>query len=84
MDSDGLDEKLAAYYAEQFDEDAIYVAEFEDQIIDALQDSELANAYTAYQEARQRLREKARARGYWPSKGRGKTKGQPARQERKR
>ena len=52
------------------------ISEFEDQIIDALQDNELANVYTAYQEARQRLREKARARGYWPSKGRGNTKGQ--------
>ena len=74
VDSDGLDEELVAYYAQQLDKDTIYVAELEDQIIDALQDSELADAYTAYQEARQC--EKTRARGYWPSKGRGNTKGQ--------
>ena len=66
---------MVAYFAEQYDDDAIYVAEFEDHIIEALQESELAPVFSAYQEARARLREKARSRGYWPpSKGRGKGK----------
>ena len=78
MDSDDIDDEIFAHFAEQFDEDAIYVAEFKDQITEALQDSELATVFTAYQEARQRLRDKAEARGYWPpSKGRGRGKGFP-------
>ncbi|CAE7344232.1 unnamed protein product, partial [Symbiodinium natans] len=68
------EEALVAYYVEQNDEDAIYVAEFEDQIIETIQDSDLAPIFSAYQDARQRLREKAKARGYWPAKGRGKGK----------
>ncbi|OLP86806.1 hypothetical protein AK812_SmicGene32044 [Symbiodinium microadriaticum] len=69
------DEDLLCYFLDINDEDAIYITEFEDSIVDAIQDSELAPVYVTYQEARQRLREKAKARGYWPAKGRGKTKG---------
>ena len=49
--------------------------ELEDQIIEAVQESELAPIFSAYQEARQRLREKAKARGYWAAKDRGRGKG---------
>ena len=69
--ADSEDDLWIAHMCEMGDEDAIYVAEFEDQIIEAVQDSELAPIYTAYQEARQKLKEKAKARGFWP-KGRGK------------
>ena len=57
------------------DEDAIFVAEFEDQILETLQNSEtLAPVFVSYQEARFKLREKAKSRGFWPiaSKGKGK------------
>ena len=72
-DEEFSEEDLVTYMAEQMDEDAIYIAEFEDHIIEALQESDLAPIFTSYQEARQKLREKARSRGFWPpSKGRGK------------
>eukprot|EP00435_Cladocopium_sp_Y103_P018021 s1096_g4.t1 len=60
------------------DEDAVFVNDFEEQILQACQESsELASCFTAYQEARFRLKEKAKVRGFWPlsgQKGRGKTK----------
>ena len=69
------DEDLLCYFLEQNDADAIYIAEFEDSIVEAIQESELAPVYISYQEARQKLRDKAKARGFWgPSKGRGKGK----------
>ena len=69
--ADSEDDLWEAHMCEMGDEDAIYVAEFEDQIIEAIQDSELAPIYAAYQEARLKLKEKAKARGFWP-KGHGK------------
>lgn len=60
------------------DPDAAFVADFESSANELLQtDSELASCYTAYLEARKRLTEKARYRGFWPlskqkgGKGRG-------------
>ena len=38
-------------------------------------DSELAAAYTAYTEARRRLNEKVRHRGFWPVSQKGKSRG---------
>ena len=53
------------------DKDAALVAQF-----DAIQeDEELASCYTAYQEARRRLQEWFRHRGFWPSTKGGKGKG---------
>ena len=62
---------------ESGDEDACFVSEFEDQICAACQESqELAACFVSYQEARARLRDKAKSRGFWPlSGGKGKTKG---------
>ena len=58
------------------DEDASFVQDFEEQVIMTCQDSqELSSCFTAYQEARDRLREKARTRGYWPLKSGNKGKG---------
>ena len=61
------------------DVDGIYIADFETAAGDLLQnDEELAACYNTYVEARQRLAEKAKHRGFWPSsfrsgKGKGKS-----------
>ena len=72
---DSWDEETAmqALY-DQGDDDACLVAEFEDQLIETCQESpELSNVFSAYAEARSRLRDKIRARGFWPPrKGKGK------------
>ena len=62
---------------EQGDEDALMITEFEDQLIEACQDNvDLSMCFSAYTEARGRVRDKIRARGFWPpSKGKGKNKG---------
>ena len=63
------------------DEDAALIQDFEAAATDLLQsDEELAMAFNAYSEARRRLTEKFRSRGFWPvgagkSKGRGSFKG---------
>ena len=68
------------------DDDAALVTDFEAAATDVLQsDSELAGAFTAYTEARRRLSEKVRSRGFWPlssgksNKGKGKSFGKGAR-----
>ena len=74
MDEDVLMQQLL----ESGDDDAMFIQEFEEQILTACQESQdLAACFTSYQEARQRLRDKAKGRGFWPvtgSKGRGKGK----------
>eukprot|EP00435_Cladocopium_sp_Y103_P052412 s757_g16.t1 len=60
------------------DTDAILVADFESAATDILQgDEELASALNAYTEARRRLNEKVRSRGFWPisQSSKGKNKG---------
>ena len=74
------EEQVFQALAEEGDVDAVYVQDFEEQVILACQEnSELASCFATYQEARQKLREKARFRGFWPltgSKGKkGKGKG---------
>ena len=62
------------------DEDASMILQFENALMDTVQeDKELATFYVSYQEARKRLLEKSRSRGFWPSrslkggkKGKGK------------
>ena len=57
------------------DEDATLVADFEGTAVDVVQsDPELASALTAYTEARRRLSEKFRSRGFWPPSHAGKSK----------
>ena len=65
------DEFLEALMQEGEDEDAILVADFEALAADTIQeDGELAQAFNAYSDARRRLSEKFRNRGFWPtSKG---------------
>ena len=79
-DDGGYEEDfIEALAQEGEDEDAVLVADFEALAADTIQeDSELAQAYTAYADARRRLSEKFRNRGFWPvsrnpaqSKGKG-------------
>ncbi|CAE7222829.1 unnamed protein product [Symbiodinium pilosum] len=78
-EEDADEESLLANVAEAGDEDAIFVLEYEDQILDLVQElPELASCFSAYTAARQRLRDRHKGRGFWPprsaSKG-GKGKG---------
>ena len=50
----------------QGDEDATLVADFEAAAVELLQDDlELSSAFSAYTEARRRLSEKFKNRGFW-------------------
>ena len=52
--------------AAEDDEDALMVLQFEDSIAETVQaDSELSAFFSSYQEARKRLSEKTRYRGFW-------------------
>ena len=80
---------VSEYAMEQFlsenDEDALVVQQFEDALIDTIQSDGEMNAFmNSYVEARRKLPEKAKFRGFWPvrSKGggkKGKSKGFNAR-----
>ena len=61
------------------DDDAALVVQFENAMLDSLQeDRELSAFFTSYQEARKRLVEKTKSRGYWGnSKGKSGKKGYP-------
>ena len=66
------DEILEALLAEG-DEDAAYVADYESAIMDLVQnDPDIGSAYSVYTEARKRLTEKFKARGFFPSHGSSK------------
>ena len=70
------EEQIFQLLADQGDEDAVFISDFEDQIVDAIQDHPgLSQCFPSYQEARARVRERARARGFWPVKGKTKGKG---------
>ena len=86
MNDELPDDELLEVLAAENDEDAILVMQFEDSIADTIQaDSELCAYYSAYQEARRRLSERVKVRGFWPvtkrfdkgsgKKGKGKGKG---------
>ncbi|CAL1150724.1 unnamed protein product [Cladocopium goreaui] len=75
-DDEPDEESVMAALLEEGDESAMVVQEFEENIIQVCQDSpELAMAFSAYQDARARLRDKARNRGFWPLRQGGKAKG---------
>ena len=58
------------------DEDASLVQDFEAAAMEVVQtDEELAAAFTAYTDARRRLNEKVRSRGFWPIGQKGKSEG---------
>ena len=77
-----LPESLVEQFLNEGDEDALVVQQFEDALIDTVQnDTEMTAYMNAYVEARRKLTEKSKSRGFWPirSKGfgkKGKAKGQ--------
>ena len=83
---DPFDDDMLEILAAEIDEDAILIMQFEDSIGETIQsDSELSEFYSTYQDARRRLNEPVKVRGFWPvsrrfdkgagKKGRGKGKG---------
>ena len=85
LQDDLCEDDILETLAAENDEDAILVMQFEDSISETIQsDSELAAYYSNYQEARRRLSERVRVRGFWPinrrsdkgfgKKGKGKAK----------
>ena len=87
MDDQWEDDHLDTLAADN-DEDAALVIQFEDAVMDTIQqDQELSTYFASYQDARRRLAEKGRVRGFWPVrrtiekgkkgfKGKAKGKGQ--------
>ena len=75
----GEDDWLDALAAEG-DEDAVLICDYEGTMQDVVQeDSELASAYNAYAEARKRLSDRFKNRGFWNGSGssfKGKGRGQ--------
>ena len=75
-DSIEEDDQTVENLAQEGDDDASLVMDFEAAAADLLQnDEELASAFTAYTDARRRLNEKVRSRGFWPISQKGKSKG---------
>lgn len=76
---DDLDAETIEILAAENDEDANLIVQFEDAMMDTLQsDPELAAFFTSYQDARKRLNDRFKARGFWPVKktiGKGGKKG---------
>ena len=68
------DSSWVASLTQEGDPDAILVSEYETALSETVQeDNELASCYNAYVEARHRLTERFKSRGFWPIKGKGKT-----------
>ena len=73
MEEEEIDSETVEVLVAQGDPDAIQVQAFEQDLSDMFQDApELHNALISYQEARSKLTEKKKFRGFWPSKGKGK------------
>ena len=77
------EEDFVDHMCQEEDQDAVFVADFESAASEVLQsDPELSGAFSAYTEARKRLSDKFKNRGFWPtsgatwksSGGKGKTK----------
>ena len=71
------EEDLMDVLIQEGDDDALLIADFEATAMDLVQsDEELASALTAYTDARRRLSDKMKSRGFWPPrKGKGKGSG---------
>ena len=76
VSEDLTEEDLLESLLQDGDEDALFISDYESAILDsAREDPELATAFNAYTDARKRLSERFRNRGFWPSsynKGKGK------------
>ena len=71
------EEATIQWLAEQGDEETLVVQDFEDQLIEACQEnSDLSMCFNSYTEARAKIRDKLRHRGFWPPRAsKGKMKG---------
>ena len=78
QETENIDEEHAiVLLAEQGDEDAQLIKDFEDQLIEVCQDNQdLAMCYNSYAEARAKIRDRIRHRGFWPSNNKGRGKGE--------
>ena len=75
---ENYDEEAAIQWlAEQGDEEAMVVQDFEEQLIEVCQEnSDLSMCFNSYTEACAKIRDKLRHRGFWPPRaGKGKSKG---------
>ena len=72
METSDLPEFVVEQFIQEGDEDALTVQQFEEALIDTVQgDSEMTAYMNAYVEARKRLSEKSKSRGFWPTRGKG-------------
>ena len=70
------DSDMVEAFLTEGDEDAILITDFENAATECMQNNEeLAAALNAYTEARRRLVDKARHRGFWPVQGKSSSKG---------
>eukprot|EP00435_Cladocopium_sp_Y103_P008959 s6082_g2.t1 len=61
------EEDMLEWLIQEGDEDALFVSEYESAMADTVQeDNELATAYSSYTDARRRLSERFKNRGFWP------------------
>ena len=70
IEEEADEDQLLANLAEAGDEDAVFIMEYEEQLLDLVQEvPELASCFSAYTAARQRLRDRQKGRGFWPPRG---------------
>ena len=63
------EENLEVLAMDYQDEDAALILQFEDALMETINaDSELSTFYTSYQDARKRLADRQKSRGFWPIK----------------
>ena len=76
-EDDGVNEdEMIESLVNEGDHDAVFITDFENAASEVIQnDEDLAAAFNSYTEARKRLSEKFRYRGFWPVSQAGKTKG---------
>ena len=75
-EDDEVDQELVEHLAAQGDSDALNVVAFERDLEEMFQEvPDLHQALVNYQEARTKILERKRSRGFWPSTGKGKMKG---------
>ena len=71
-DNSDVPEFVVEQFINEGDEDALTVQQFEEALIDTIQgDSEMTAYMSAYLDARKRLSEKSKSRGFWPTRGKG-------------
>ena len=71
-----IDQEFVDHLASQGDSDALNVVSFERDLEEMFQEvPDLHNALLSYQEARTKILERKRSRGFWPATGKGKSKG---------